>query len=73
MPETVDLDDVIRQNPDVDGDELERLRELLRQVRERGGRRAGYNLALPFEGRRVHVGNHDKDDPRVVHLRLRSK
>ncbi len=71
MPGQVTLDEILSRNPRIDEEELEEARELLRQLRERGVRRKGYDLAPPFGGHRAAVrdARDNGTDPRLVRLR----
>lgn len=69
MPDYVDLEEILRLNPHLDREELERSRAALRKLREGGRRNAGYRLAPPFAGRRVSVNGGGREDPRTIHLR----
>ena len=64
----IDIQEVMKNNPQVDTDELRKGQELSRRLREGGLKRAAYGLATPDERRRAIVidskGNRNK-----VHLR----
>lgn len=70
LPEN--LDELIEANPQVDAQQLEEARELLRRLREIRGRGAPYELIPPGAGRRFVVGDNPERDPRTVHLRRSS-
>jgi hypothetical protein len=69
MPEPIDLDEVLANNPQIDPDKLDEARELLRRLREKGVRPRGYGLAPPFGGRRAIA----KDDGRADSRPLRAR
>lgn len=53
MPNEFDLEDVLKRNPHIDRDRVEKATRLLRRLREKGLHRKGYELAPPFGGRRA--------------------
>jgi len=68
MPERIDLKDLADKNPAVDVKKVARLSESIRQRRRATQEARGYNLAIPYGGRRVKVGS-SGEDPRTIHLR----
>ncbi len=68
MPQTVDLEEIIRNNPHVDPRQLRESMELLEELRKRGVSERGYQLVPPFSGKRVQVVDNSSEDPRTVHL-----
>ncbi len=62
-------DDILRQNPQVDRDELNEARDMLRRLREQGAHRKEYDLVPPFGGRRVTVLDDARTDSRPVRVR----
>lgn len=69
MAELPNVDDIIKANPNVDPEELEKGRALLRQVRERRVHRAGHKLPSPLTRRRALIDEDPSKDPRTVELR----
>ena len=65
---TLDVEDILKANPQVSGSELARSRAYLNALRAiRGGGRE-YGLAAPHERRRVTGGKQEKLDSRTVTL-----
>lgn len=64
----VDVQEIVKKNPQVDTEELRRGQELSRRLKEAGLKKSGYGLATLDERRRATVidskGNRNK-----VHLR----
>jgi hypothetical protein len=60
------LEDVLAQNPQIDPEELEAAREMLRRLRAQGVRRKAYDLAPAFGGQRAIVHDDPGDDTRLV-------
>jgi hypothetical protein len=60
------IQQLLTKNRDVDASELTAIRELRVQHRRLGRRKAVYDLAAPFERRRVMIGS--PTDPRMVKL-----
>lgn len=71
MAELPNVDDIIKANPNVDPEELEKGRALLRQVRERRVHGAGRKLPSPLTRRRALIDQDPRKDPRTVELRTR--
>jgi hypothetical protein len=71
VAELPNIDDITEANPNVDREELEKGRELLRQLRERGVHGAGRKLASPLARRRALIDEEPSKDPRTVQLRNR--
>ena len=69
MAKKLNLEEILKNNPRVNADRLQRSRELRKRLRAAGVRGAGYNLALPFERRRVRAGTQGEEDPRTVVVR----
>lgn len=69
MSERLDPTTILPNNPQVDPDELEAAREMLRRLREHGPRRKGYDLMPPFGGYRITIRDDARTDPRLVRLR----
>ena len=62
------IEEILALNPHIDEKELEKAREILRKLRDRGLGRAGYTLAPPFGHRRIVVGEGDSIDSRTIRL-----
>ena len=61
-----ELDEIVRQNKDVDPDQLREARESLRELRKRGHRRPTYGLVQPYERRLLHKSeSHPARDVRI--------
>jgi len=71
MVERLSPSDLIRSNPRIDPGELERGRELLRQLRKIGRRLAEQKIVSPVARRRVLAGDEPSKDPRAVQLKSR--
>jgi len=55
MPECIDLDDILKANPQLSPESLEEYRAMLRQLRASGTKSRGYNLAPPYGGKRASI------------------
>lgn len=53
MPKHLELDEILARNPQIGERELEKANKMLRELRDLGVRRKGYDLAPPFGGRRA--------------------
>jgi hypothetical protein len=62
-------DEILRQNPQIDLDELDEARELLRRLRDQGSHRKDYDLVPPFGGHRVTVLDDVHADSRPIRMR----
>lgn len=69
MSKRLNPDEILRQNPQIDREELDEARELLRRLREQGAHRKDYDLVPPFGGRRVTVLDDVRTDSRPVRMR----
>jgi hypothetical protein len=69
MKERLNLDEILSRNPGIDRAELEEAREVLQRARDQGMERKGYDLALPFGGRRVAVQDDDQAEPPLIRSR----
>ena len=77
MSDYVTAEDILRQNPQIDRNELEEMRETLRRLRERTWasavrdslRRKDYDLVPPFGGRRIIVVDDARAEPRPVRMK----
>lgn len=68
MPENIGLDEILRLNPQVDQQLLERFRELLHEMHQGGISKAGYNLVSPYSRRTKTVSKESSLDPRTVRV-----
>lgn len=59
MPKPIDLDAVLKKQPQIDPEELKAIRELRERLRKNTGPRQ-YQLVPPFGGRRVRVRRVDR-------------
>lgn len=73
MPAQIDIEEILARNPRISREQLEQLREMLRQLRERGVERKGYDLAPPFGGHRVAVQDHARGELRLIRLKAPSR
>ena len=71
MPKALDLDGILKNNPQVDPEQLDQSIELLEELRNQGVSRRAYELVPPFAGRRVRVVDGLSEDPRTIHLHRR--
>lgn len=55
MNRRMDLEEILRQNPQINEQELDKAREMLRRLQDQGVHRKEYDLIPPFGGRRVTV------------------
>lgn len=68
MSRHADPDEILARNPQVDPDRLEQTRKVLRELRAMGMPRKGYDLALPYGGRRAIPQDDARIAPRLVRL-----
>jgi hypothetical protein len=68
MVKPFDADDIISRNPQVDRQQLEKVRGLFRRLREKGVLQKGYGLASPYGGQEFTVRDDPRSDPRSVRL-----
>jgi hypothetical protein len=71
MPKTLNLDEILKNNPQVDPEQLDQSVELFEELRNQGVSRRAYELVPPFAGRRVRVADRSSEDPRTIHLHRR--
>lgn len=69
MSKRLNPDEILRQNPQIDRDDLDEAREMLRRLQEQGAHRKDYDLIPPFGGRRVTVLDDVRTDSRPVRVR----
>lgn len=68
MPEVVDIEEVLRNNPDIDPQELQTSMEMLEGLKGRGVTGRTYDLVPPFSGKRVQVMDTITEEGNVSHL-----
>jgi hypothetical protein len=69
MPESVNVEEIIKNNRSVDPAVLAEIMKLYKELLESGLPMRGYRLIPPYGGRRIIVGDADEnDDPRTKHL-----
>lgn len=69
MPKTVDLQEIARNNPDIDLHELDSWRQLRRTLIENGLHGRSRTRTAAFQGRRAQLVDDDADnDPRLIRL-----
>jgi hypothetical protein len=66
--EQIDLDSVLAANPSISRDEVNRVRDMTKALRNLGLKPRGYRLTTPSERKQVRGGGNDKSDPRTVRL-----
>lgn len=55
MPKRIEISEILKRNPQIVPEDLEKSREMLRKLRESGVRAHKYSLVSPFAGKRVSV------------------
>lgn len=68
MPEVIDVAEVLRNNPNIDPQELHRSMEILEGLKGRGVSGRNYELVPPFSGKRVQVVDTLAEEGNVSHL-----
>lgn len=68
MPKPLDLAEILKNNPQIDPEQLDQSIELLEELRNHGVSRRAYELVPPFAGKRVRVVDSSSEDPRTIHL-----
>lgn len=66
--EHLDIEQILKLNPHIKREQLERVRKLLLRLREGEIKRASYGLAPPFTRRRASAKTQDDLDSRTVCL-----
>lgn len=66
MPDRMSKEDILDRNPQVDPEQLEAAREMLRRLRERGVRGKRYEIVPPFGGRRASAQDDSHMDPPLI-------
>ena len=69
MPEKAELEEIIRNNPQVDAQQLSENGRLAEELQAYGAMGRGYGLVSPFARKRVQVVDSPLEDPRTTHLR----
>ncbi len=68
MPEVIDVEEVLRNNPTIDPQELRASMEMLDGLKGRGVVGRSYELVPPFSGKRVQVVDTLAEEGNVSHL-----
>lgn len=68
MPEIIDLEEILRNNPAIDPEELRRSMELQERLRGSGVVGRGYELVPPFSGKQVQVVDSLSEEQDITHL-----
>lgn len=68
MPQPIDLEHIIKRNPNLDPGQLAEQRKPAEALRRFGIQRRRDRLALPFSGRRARIMDDLDSDPRVTRL-----
>lgn len=66
--EPINLDEVLAANPSISREEINRIRDLRKALRDLGVKPRGYRIAAPSERQQVRRGSDDTSDPRTVYL-----
>lgn len=69
MPKKIELDAIIKGNPQVDLEKLREGIELSKELQNRGVTARGYELPPPYARKRAEVVDNAFDDPRLFRLR----
>jgi len=64
----LDLDSILAANPSISREDVDRIRNMTKALRDLGLKPRGYRIATPPERRRVRSGCASKTDPRTVRL-----
>jgi len=67
--ERVDVETILKQNPQIDREQLEEALAALRELEKLGIRRKGYSLVPPFSGPRLRIADDERPDPRTVSIK----
>jgi hypothetical protein len=68
MPEKIDIEKIIKKNPSISPEEIEKNRLLTEELRKEGIQPHGYRLAPPFLRRRAKSVEEGEPDPRTINL-----
>jgi len=66
--EKFDLDSVLAANPSISREDVDRVRDMTKALRDLGLKRRGYRIATPPERQQVRTGCEGKLDPRAIRL-----
>lgn len=66
--EPVDIDGILAANPSISREDLDRIRDMTKALRDLGMKRRGYRLTNRHDRKQVRRGYDDKSDPRTVRL-----
>ena len=69
MAEYPTLEEILKLNPHIDKEELQKHIEILNKLRSSKTEGVGYKLALPFTHRHVFLNEDSSIDPRTITLR----
>lgn len=67
MADKTDKGKILKSNPHIDPQEVEKVLSLVRAVERLGVKKCEYNLAPPFS-RRLQGGQEPEPDPRTAHI-----
>lgn len=68
MPQKILLDEIIKNNPQVDPKQLEKGINLGKELSKAGLTRRRYSLVPPFSKKRVRIVDNSYEDSRTIHL-----
>jgi len=68
MPKKINLNEILKANPNVNKKELEKGSELFENLKKIGIEKKGYKLVSPIDRQRVHVNDGLSEDSRTIHL-----
>lgn len=69
MRKTLELEAVLKNNPQVNAEKLRESIELSEKLHKNGFTSRGYELPPPFARKRAEIMDNASDDPRVLRLR----
>ena len=69
MPQKISLDEIIKNNPQIDPKQLEEGINLWKELGQAGLVRRRYSLVPPFSKKRVRIADNSYEDSRTIHLR----
>jgi hypothetical protein len=68
MPHSINLEEIIRNNPNVDINKLEEWRNLRKAITDSSAPRRRSTGSSPYQGRRAQIVDDAESDPRLVRL-----
>ncbi|HET6842242.1 MAG TPA: hypothetical protein VFK06_11250 [Candidatus Angelobacter sp.] len=68
MPQKIDIQEIVKDNPQVDLAQLEEWRNLREMIRVQGRDRNRHLCTYPMQGRRAQIVDDNDSDARVIHL-----